>query len=113
MGVVVIVAALATVLLGGDAVRSSGPGVVFLAWILFDVGLLIVTFRAWRNGTATLAMVAPLLASFLPVLILPIAFLFPGDIGYFVFLSLPLTAVGWLWIAIAWFRGQGAWLSTP
>ena len=113
MGVVVGLAALATIFLGTDPLRGPGPNIVFLAWILFVLGLFVVVVRAWRDGTASLSMVAPLLASFVPLLVIPVAFVFPGDIAYVAFLALPLSAIGWSWIAIAWFRGQGAWLTTP
>jgi hypothetical protein len=113
MGVVVGLAALATFFLGTDPLRGPGPNIVFLAWILFVLGLFVVVVRAWRDGTASLSMVAPLLASCVPLLAIPLAVVFPGDLVYMAFLALPLSAIGWSWIAIAWFRGQGAWLTTP
>ena len=111
MGVAVFLAAMATAFLGNDPIRSPGPAVVFVAWIVFGAGLSAVAIRAWRQGTATFPMVAPLLAANLPLLLVPIAAVFPGEIGYVALLQIPLSAIGWLWIAIAWFRGEGAWVA--
>ena len=108
MGVVVAVAALSSVLFGTNVAWSSGPTIVFFAWVVFVVGLLIVSVRAWRHGTASPQMVAPLLAGTLLILFVAVAVVFPGDIVYIALLEVPLSAAAWLWVAIAWLRGHEA-----
>lgn len=108
MGVAVAVAAFSVVLLGTSAVWSTGASVVLLAWTAFVVCLIPITATALRDGVAELSLVGPLLAASLPVLLLPLGMVAPGDIGYVVFLSLPLSALAWLWIAAAWLRGIGS-----
>ena len=108
MGIAVAVAALATIVLGTDQVWSPGPPIVFVAWIVFVVGLMVVSVRAWRHGTVSQSTIAPLLVATLPILVVPVAFALPGEIGYVGFLEIPLSAIAWLWIGLAWLRDPGS-----
>jgi hypothetical protein len=104
MGIAVAVAALSTLVFGTNIVWSAGPAIVALAWFVFVVGLLVVSVRAWRHGSVSVSVIAPLIAATLPILVLPVAVLFPGEIGYVVLLEIPLLAFAWPWIALAWLR---------
>ena len=106
MGIDVTVAALASLVFGSSVAWSAGPPIVFLAWVVFVVGLLIVAVRAWRDSTASPSVAAPLILATLPIMVLPVAILFPGDLGYVALLEIPLLAIAWLWIPVRWLRGR-------
>jgi hypothetical protein len=106
MNLAVALAAVAPILFGNNAAWSPGPSVVFLAWVVFVVGLLIVAVRAWRDGVAPLSLVGPLAIASLLILLIPVGVAAPGEIAYLIFLQIPLAALAWLWIAIGWLRGR-------
>lgn len=84
-----------------------GGSVVALAWMANVVCMLLIAIAAWKDGASSPSLVGPLLGASLPILVLPLAFMSPGDLGYVVFLAVPLTALTWLWVAVAWLRGMG------
>jgi hypothetical protein len=111
MNVAVAGAAASIVLFGTDFVWSAGPYGVMIAWLVFQVGVLLVASAAWRDRVMRRSVVGPLIVASLPVLLVPVGFVAPGPIAYVIILAFPLTAIAWLWIAWAWLRGVGS--STP
>ncbi|HEX5148623.1 MAG TPA: hypothetical protein VFW02_06040 [Candidatus Limnocylindrales bacterium] len=104
MNVAVLTAASAIVFLGTSVPWGAGPNVVFVCWVVFVGCLIPISAAAWRDGAAAVSLVGPLLAACLPILLVPAAIIVPGEIAYGVFLSLPLSALAWLWIATSWLR---------
>jgi hypothetical protein len=105
MTLAVAVAALAVVFLGNRV--GQADSLVVLTWFVFVAGLLLISVAALRDGVAAPSVIGPLVVACLPIVLLPVGIAAPGDIGYAIFLVLPLSAAAWLWIAAAWLRGTG------
>jgi hypothetical protein len=106
MTLAVAVAALAVVFLG-NSVGAADSSVV-LTWFIFVAGLLLISVAALRDGIARPTEIGPLVVACLPIVLLPVGIAAPGDIGYAIFLVLPLSAAAWLRIAAVWLRGTGS-----
>jgi hypothetical protein len=107
MDLAVVAAALSILLFGTSFVWSAGPYGVLVAWVTSQVGVLLVAVAAWRDRVVSPSVVGPLVVASLPPLLVPVGIVAPGNIAYVIFLAFPLTAVAWIWLAIAWFRGVG------
>jgi hypothetical protein len=105
MDLAVVAAALSILLFGTDFVWSAGPYGVLIAWVTSQVGVLLVAVAAWRDRVMPPSVVGPLVLASLPVLLVPVGIVAPGNIAYAIFLAFPLTAIAWIWLAVAWFRG--------
>lgn len=111
MNVAVAGAAVSIVLFGADFMWSAGPYGVLAAWVVFQVGVLLIGSAAWRDRVMPRPVAGPLIVASLPVLLVPVGIVAPGPIAYVILLAFPLTTIAWLWIAWAWLRGVGT--STP
>jgi hypothetical protein len=107
MNLAVVVAALSILLFGTSFIWSAGPYGVLIAWVTSQVGVLLLAIAAWRDRVMAPSAVGPLAVANLPVLLVPVGIVAPGNIFYVIFLAFPLNAIAWIWIAVTWFRGGG------
>lgn len=103
MGALVVIAVLACVFLGANN-YGSGGFIVFFAWAGFVACLLLLAVAAYRDRVAPRSVAGPLVAACLPILVIPVAFAAPGDLGTVVFMAIPFTALAWLWVGFTWLR---------
>jgi hypothetical protein len=113
MDLAVVAAALSILLFGTSFVWSAGPYGVLIAWVTSQIGVLLVAIAAWRDRILPPYVVGPLVVASLPVLLVPVGIVAPGNIAYVIFLAFPLTAIAWIWLAVAWLRGIGIEPSRP
>jgi len=64
------------------------------------------------RGVAKLSFIGPLLGASLPIVLVPVGIAAPGAVGYVIFLPIPVSAIGWLWIAFAWLRERETVIDT-
>lgn len=107
MNLAVVVAALSIILFGTSFIWSAGPYGVLIAWVTSQVGVLLLAIAASRDRVMAPSAVGPLAVANLPVLLVPVGIVAPGNIFYVIFLAFPLNAIAWIWIAVTWFRGAG------
>jgi hypothetical protein len=103
MAAAVMIAILVCLFLGAN-IYGSGRNIVFFAWAGFVACLLVIAVLAYRDGAAPRSVAGPLIAACLPILLLPVAYAAPGDLGIVVFMAMPLTGLAWLWVAFTWLR---------
>jgi hypothetical protein len=103
MGTLVVIAVLACLFLGANN-YGSGGFIVFVAWAGSVVCLLLLALAAYRDRVAPRSVAGPLIAACLPILLIPVAFAAPGDLGIAVFMAIPFTGLAWLWVGFTWLR---------
>ena len=103
MGTLVVIAVLACLFLGANN-YGSGGFIVFFAWAGSVVCLLLLALAAYRDRVAPRSVAGPLIAACLPILLIPVAFAAPGDLGIAVFMAIPFTGLAWLWVGFTWLR---------